>query len=163
MPPADWPPLGGEAEAGDEEAGGGDGIERLRERIAATREAARRVTEDLEAFGARTMAAGGGSSSSGAAAAPAADAGAGDPGAPSGPPPSGYAVPPSDSSGHSTVAELESLIRSVRELLPEELVRELGALVRELLLLMRALIDWSLERLERRRSAPVEVTDIPIA
>jgi hypothetical protein len=162
MSPADRPPLGGEAEAGGEEAGGGDGVERLRERIAATREAARRVTEDLEAFGARAMAAAG-SPSSGAAAAPDSGADAGDPGAPDRPPRSGYAAPPSDSSGHSTVAELETLIRTVRELLPEELVRELGALVRELLLLMRALIDWSLERLERRRSAPVEVTDIPIA
>jgi hypothetical protein len=30
------------------------------------------------------------------------------------------------------------------------------------LLSLRALIDWYLERLERRRAEPVEVQDIPI-
>jgi hypothetical protein len=45
---------------------------------------------------------------------------------------------------------------------PPELRHALTELVRELLLLVRALIDWYLERLEERRRAPVEVEDIPI-
>ena len=36
------------------------------------------------------------------------------------------------------------------------------AALRELLLALRALIDWYLERLERRREQSVEVQDIPI-
>jgi hypothetical protein len=38
----------------------------------------------------------------------------------------------------------------------------LAEALRELLLALRALIDWYLERAERRRAAPVEVQDIPI-
>jgi hypothetical protein len=51
----------------------------------------------------------------------------------------------------------------VRALIPRELADQLTELVRELLLLARALIDWYLERLELRRKRPVEVEDIPIS
>ncbi len=34
--------------------------------------------------------------------------------------------------------------------------------MRELLLALRALIDWYLERVEQRRREPAEVQDIPI-
>ena len=50
----------------------------------------------------------------------------------------------------------------LRDLIPPELQRRLVAAVRELLLALRALIDWYLERLERRREQSVEVEDIPI-
>ena len=61
--------------------------------------------------------------------------------------------------------ELESLlaaVRSFRELIPPDVAERLVAALRELLLAVRALLDWYLERLERRGSEPPEVEDIPI-
>ena len=46
--------------------------------------------------------------------------------------------------------------------MPPELRRRLGEAVREVLLAVRALIDWYLERIERRSGEPPEVQDIPI-
>ena len=100
------------------------------------------------------------------------------------PPPAGWAVPgesPSASqeangagagapdagetgaSGATGDAELVAqVLQRLRELIPPELQRRLAEALRELLLALRALIDWYLERLERRRAQPAEVTDIPI-
>ena len=39
----------------------------------------------------------------------------------------------------------------------------LAAALKEVLLAIRALIDWYLERIERRRAEPADVEDIPIA
>jgi hypothetical protein len=58
---------------------------------------------------------------------------------------------------------LTGLIESARELMPEELQRRLAEALRELLLALRALIDWCLERAERHGSEPPEVEDIPIS
>jgi hypothetical protein len=55
-----------------------------------------------------------------------------------------------------------ALAQALRDLVPPELQRRLAAAIRELLLALRALIDWYLERLERRREQAVEVQDIPI-
>jgi hypothetical protein len=54
------------------------------------------------------------------------------------------------------------VVRSLRELIPPELQQRLAEALREVLLALRALIDWYLERLEQRRAEPVEVQDIPI-
>jgi hypothetical protein len=53
-------------------------------------------------------------------------------------------------------------MQSLRDLVPPELQRRLAEALRELLLAVRALIDWYLDRLERGPPAPVEVQDIPI-
>ena len=53
------------------------------------------------------------------------------------------------------------LLEAVRRGLPKELEEQVGALLREILMTLRALIDWYLERLERRPSEP-KVEDIPI-
>jgi hypothetical protein len=58
---------------------------------------------------------------------------------------------------------LVSIVESLRELMPPELQRRLAEALRELLLAVRALIDWYIERLDRRREAPAEVEDIPIS
>ena len=79
------------------------------------------------------------------------------------PPPAGWQVP--EDSGPSLTPDLDpfvALIQAVRDLIPPELQRRLVAALRELLLALRALIDWYLERLERRREQSVEVQDIPI-
>lgn len=57
---------------------------------------------------------------------------------------------------------LLSLLAGLRERIPPELQRRLVAALRELLLAVRALIDWCLQRAERRAAAPAEVQDIPI-
>lgn len=53
------------------------------------------------------------------------------------------------------------LLEAVRRGLPRELEEQFAALIREILLTLRALIDWYLERLERPPSEP-HVEDIPI-
>ena len=53
------------------------------------------------------------------------------------------------------------LLDSLRRMVPPELQEQFLALQREVLLTLRALIDWYLERLDAR-SRPVEVEDIPI-
>ena len=73
------------------------------------------------------------------------------------PPPRGYATP-----GAAEVQALAALIDLGRSVVPVELRRQLADLIRELLLLMRAVIDWYLERLELGRRPPNEVEDIPI-
>jgi hypothetical protein len=82
------------------------------------------------------------------------------------PPPRGYAVPEDEGRGRSTTADLQALVGLLdlgRTLVPPELREQIGELVRELLLLVRAIIDWYLERLDRQRKAQVEVEDIPIS
>jgi len=83
------------------------------------------------------------------------------------PPPAGWAVPGAEgahddprSSGDLEV--LAQVLRSLRDLIPPELQQKLAEALRELLLAVRALIDWYLERVEQRRGAPAEVQDIPI-
>jgi hypothetical protein len=57
---------------------------------------------------------------------------------------------------------LFGVLGALRDRIPPELQQSLGDALREVLLALRALIDWYLERTERRRSEPVEVQDIPI-
>ena len=59
---------------------------------------------------------------------------------------------------------LMALIDAVREAVPAELSRQLAAALRELLLALRALLDWYIERLGEPAPgrAGVEVEDIPL-
>jgi hypothetical protein len=107
-----------------------------------------------------------GATDAGAADAGAADAGAADAGAADArrPPPAGWQIPPAEEDRGRT-GELELLIQffqSVRDIIPPDLQRRLGEALRELLLAIRALIDWYLERNEQRRAGGGEVQDIPI-
>jgi hypothetical protein len=70
---------------------------------------------------------------------------------------SGYRPP----RGFPDLSPLFALIDALRRLVPAELQDQFSALQRELLLTMRALIDWYLERLEARERAP-EVEEIRI-
>jgi len=81
------------------------------------------------------------------------------------PPPRGWASP-GTGEGPVPGAEaqaLAALLELGRSVLPPELRRQFGELMRELLLLVRSVIDWYLERLDGRRREAVEVEDIPIA
>jgi hypothetical protein len=78
------------------------------------------------------------------------------------PPTAGWQFP---DNGRAAIPDLDpfvALAQALRELVPPDLRRRLAAAIRELLLAVRALIDWYLERLERRREQAVEVQDIPI-
>ena len=81
------------------------------------------------------------------------------------PPPAGWAS--RDGSEHEPAGKGEAellvqVVQSLRDLVPPELQRRLAEALREVLLAIRALIDWYLERLEQQRSEPAEVEDIPI-
>jgi hypothetical protein len=79
------------------------------------------------------------------------------------PPPAGWHAPKSGSEDGRELELLAQLIQSLRDLLPPDLQRRLAEAVRELLLALRALIDFYLERLERRSAPPAEMEDIPIS
>lgn len=64
-----------------------------------------------------------------------------------------------------STGELELLLAAIgalRDRIPPDLQRRLGEALREVLLAIRALIDWYLERSERQNSGPTEPRDIPI-
>ena len=79
-------------------------------------------------------------------------------------PPAGWDVP---GRAEDANAELEALVRMLamlRDLVPPELRAQLAELVRQLLVFVRAVLDWWIERIEqgpRGEDRPVE--DIPIS
>lgn len=86
------------------------------------------------------------------------------------PPPAGWQTraeaggegePPA--AGASEIDLLIEAIRSLRDRIPPDLQRRLGEALRDLLMAIRALIDWYLERTETERREPAEVEDIPIS
>lgn len=84
------------------------------------------------------------------------------------PPAAGWQNPegdPGSAAGSSVRGELEELLATIlalRERIPPDLQRRIAEALRELLLALRALIDWYLERSERRPRSSDEVQDIPI-
>jgi hypothetical protein len=82
------------------------------------------------------------------------------------PPPAGWhppEAPEGETGGGATeFGLLIEALRSVRDKIPPDLQRRLGEALRELLLAVRALIDWYLERGERGRHESSELEDIPI-
>jgi hypothetical protein len=63
--------------------------------------------------------------------------------------------------GFPDLTPLLALVDAMRRVVPLELQEQVNALQRELLLTIRALIDWYLERLDNARR-PTVVEDIPI-
>jgi hypothetical protein len=119
-----------------------DPLDALRERIESTQDAVERLAEEA----ARAAGAAGERPRAG------------------GPPRNGYAVPGGERPDRGTMElqALAALIEVLRGLVPRELSEQFVELFREVLLLVRAAIDWYLDRLELRRRSPVEVQDIPI-
>jgi hypothetical protein len=79
-------------------------------------------------------------------------------------PESGWAAAGREGQGDADVRALVGLVESLRRLLPEELRTQLNELIRQILLLLRALIDWLVARIERDGSGhEVEIEDIPIS
>jgi len=71
------------------------------------------------------------------------------------------APPPPPRSGGPDLAPLFAIAEALRRGLPRELEGQFNSLLREVLLTLRALIDWYLERLDRGDRSP-EVEEIRI-
>jgi hypothetical protein len=81
----------------------------------------------------------------------------------SSPPPSGWASPAEgDGAPGLALDDLLAALRPLCELVPPELQRRLAEALRELLLAIRALLDWYIERLDRQHTTTSEPEDIPI-
>ncbi len=85
------------------------------------------------------------------------------------PPPAGWQQPPPEEgaggSGSGLGADADLLlavVAALRDRIPPDLQQRLAEAVREVMLAVRALIDWYLERSEHRRTGPSDVEDIPI-
>ncbi len=80
------------------------------------------------------------------------------------PPPAGWQIPTGeqDRRRDGDLDLLLQVIHDLRDLIPPDLQRRLAEALRELLLAIRALIDWYLERNQARRGAGADVQDIPI-
>ena len=76
------------------------------------------------------------------------------------PPPGGWEIPREQAAEAADV--LTQLSELLREFVPEDLQKRIAEAIRELLVALRALIDWLVERLERRPGGPAEVRDIPV-
>ena len=81
-------------------------------------------------------------------------------------PPRGWATAeeqePRRTPGVGELQALVGLIDLARQSLPPELTRQFLDALRQLLLAVRALVDFWLERLDAQRESPPEVQDIPI-
>jgi hypothetical protein len=86
-------------------------------------------------------------------------------------PPNGWATPADRGARADEVHALAELVRALRDLVPTELQGQVTEVLRQLLLLVRAIIDWWVDRLELESSGPgrraaagpgPRVEDIPI-
>jgi hypothetical protein len=77
-------------------------------------------------------------------------------------PPRGWEATGGRPSGLPDLGALTALLDSVRGAIPPELARQLADALRELLLAIRAVLDWYIARLEPSETREREVRDIPI-
>jgi hypothetical protein len=81
-------------------------------------------------------------------------------------PPRGWAAAEDEEArrtpGVSELQALAGLLELARQSLPPELTRQFLDALRQLLLAVRTLVDFWLERLDAQRETPPEVEDIPI-
>jgi hypothetical protein len=114
-----------------------EALQALRKRLEATQEAAQKLAEDAAREGRERR-----------------------------PPPAGWDVPRSAGKANEELDALIAVIASVRDLLPPELRAQLAEIVKQILVFVRAVIDWWIERIEREPDGPDgrdDVEDIPIA
>ena len=84
-------------------------------------------------------------------------------------PPQGWAVPEDRAARQEEAQAVLALLAALRELIPPELQAQLTEVIRQVLLLVRALVDWWVERLDPEQPRPAagpgedRLQDIPIA
>src|SRR5688500_771697 len=84
------------------------------------------------------------------------------------PPPAGWDVPRSAEKANDEIDALIAVVASVRELLPPELRAQLAEVVKQILVFVRAVLDWWIDRVERESGGGSsgsrdDVEDIPIS
>jgi hypothetical protein len=78
-------------------------------------------------------------------------------------PPRGWSVPGEErANAFGDLGQLAALIESLRGVVPPELARALADALRELLVALRAVLDWYIARLEPSEPASSDVEDIPV-
>jgi hypothetical protein len=78
-------------------------------------------------------------------------------------PPAGWSVPGSEPRPPALdLSQLTALVESLRGVVPPDLARQLADSLRELLLAIRAVLDWYIARLEPSPPPDSEVQDIPV-
>jgi hypothetical protein len=80
-------------------------------------------------------------------------------------PPRGWGVPAGEGAAAGPpfdLAQIAALIESLRGVVPSELTRQLADALRELLLAIRAVLDWYIARLEPPEPPSSDVQDIPV-
>lgn len=78
-------------------------------------------------------------------------------------PPSGWSVPGDERTPPPfDLAQIAALLESLRSVVPSELTRQLADALRELLIALRAVLDWYIARLEPPEPESNEVQDIPV-
>ena len=78
-------------------------------------------------------------------------------------PPRGWSVPGEEPRAPAfDIGQLTALIESLRGVVPPELAHQLAEALRQLLLALRAVLDWYIARLEGGESPERDVQDIPV-
>lgn len=79
-------------------------------------------------------------------------------------PPAGWATGEEQQGRQQELQALISLVEALRDLVPDELKQQVRDVLRQLLLLVRALIDWWVERMDGPPAAGpgADVQEIPI-
>jgi hypothetical protein len=79
-------------------------------------------------------------------------------------PPRGWSVPGEEPRRETfpDLGQLTALLESLRGVVPPELTRQLADALRELLVAIRAVLDWYIARLEPSEPREPEVQDIPV-
>jgi hypothetical protein len=79
-------------------------------------------------------------------------------------PPRGWSVPGSEpgSVPPFDLGQIAALIESLRGVVPSELTRQLADALRDLLIAIRAVLDWYIARLEPPEPPSSDVQDIPV-
>jgi hypothetical protein len=78
-------------------------------------------------------------------------------------PPRGWSVPGDEPRPPAfDLSQLTALVESMRGVVPPDLARQLADALRELLLAIRAVLDWYIARLEPAPPPDSDVQDIPV-
>ena len=78
-------------------------------------------------------------------------------------PPPGWRTPRDRETMRDELDALTDLLRTIRQLLPDELEQQLAEILRQILLLLRALIDWMVDQLPTAGGDQPPLRDIPLA
>jgi hypothetical protein len=78
-------------------------------------------------------------------------------------PPNGWSVPGQERTPPALdLSQLTALVESLRGVVPPDLARQLAESLRQLLMALRAVLDWYIARLDGEEEPPRDVQDIPV-